>query len=280
MTTIAQALALGQQRLSFVENPSLESQILLSHVLQCERSFFYTWPEKILSEQHFEQFSHLVQRREKHEPIAYLVGQKEFWSATFKVTPSTLIPRSETELLVEKMLECLPEGPLELVDLGTGSGIIACTLALLRPQWHIYAVDICLEALAIAQHNAAHLKLGNISFVHSTWLEALKGKRFAAVVSNPPYLKEDDSHLRQGDLPYEPRSALVAGPNGLEAFQAIIAQVGGYLLPEGYLAFEHGFEQGKAVSDLMTTAHFASVKTYCDLAGCERVTIGKYTHSR
>lgn len=274
MKTVAQLLAYGQEHLAAMENPRLETQILLAHTLGCERATLYAWPEKLIEEKSIEVFLALIARRKAHEPIAYLLGCKEFWSQEFLVTPHTLIPRPETELLIEKVLENLPAGPLNLVDAGTGSGIIACTLASLRPQWHITAIDICPQALSIAQKNACKLNVSNISFLEGDWLQAVGEQRFTAIVSNPPYLNAEDPHLKA--LAYEPQTALVSGPTGLEAFETMIDQAPDHLISEGYLIFEHGFDQASKIRNLLAQANFTEIHTYRDLAGCERVTVGKW----
>lgn len=276
MTTVAIQLAWARRQLNEKEHPLLEAQILLAHVLGCERVNIIAWPEKEVTPEQEAQFHQFVVRRIQHEPIAYLVGEKEFWSHAFRVTQDTLIPRPDTERLIEVILEKLPSTPLKVVDVGTGSGIIACILASLRPQWHVVGVDISTRALAIAEQNAKRLNLNNIEWVHSCWLEEVKNRQFDAIISNPPYLRADDEHLEQGDLSFEPLGALVSGRTGLEAFTAIVAQAKYCLKQNGWLLFEHGYDQAKPVQELLAQNQFSDVETFKDLNGLSRVTIGKH----
>lgn len=274
--TISQWLAFGKDALASQTLPMLEAQLLLSHVLQCDRIKLYTWHDKVLLDQQVEEFKACIQRRQNHEPMAYILGYKEFWSLTFKVTPDTLIPRSDTELLVETLLSHLPERSQQVLDLGTGCGAIACALAHSRPTWQLTAADISEKALSVAKVNAEKLGLSErIQFIQSNWFESIPEKAFDAIVSNPPYIREYDLHLLHGDLLYEPRLALTPGPSGLGAFEVIVKQCQSYLKKGALLAFEHGFDQGEMVQKILEHAGFVQVQTYRDLAGLERVTIGK-----
>lgn len=276
MNNIQQVLAWAQQRLGEEENPVLEAQILLAHVLGCDRAHVIAWPEKALAEAQVAQYSAFVERRVKGEPVAYLVGEKEFWSTIFTVTPATLIPRPETEKLVEVVLEVLPEQAITVVDVGTGSGIIACTLARLRPMWRVIGVDCSGSALAVARSNAQRLGLERIQWVHSEWLHSLRESQVEAIVSNPPYLREADPHLiTQKGLAFEPREALVAGKTGLEAYEIIAKQAAMRLAQGGHLIVEHGDDQGSSVRSLFKMHHFEEVDTRQDWGGRERVTRGK-----
>jgi len=277
MTTIAELLEWGKEVLIKHDVPQLEAQVLLAYVLGCDRAYLYAWPENEVSEENIKQYQEIIRRREQHEPIAYLVGNKEFWSLAFKVSKDTLIPRADTELLVQTVLDNLPQTMQSVVDVGTGCGIIACTLAHQRPNWQVYGVDISAQALEIARINAHDLHISNVEFIESNWLQNLKGKSFDAIIGNPPYIREGDVHLIHGDLLYEPKIALTPGPTGLEAFQIILSQCPFYLKPNGLIAFEHGFDQADKVAELLTRAGFDNIKTFQDFSGNQRVTIGRFS---
>lgn len=273
MSLIEQALAQGISR--------LEAEILLTHVLGVERSALLAWPHQAVLEQDSQQFLSLISRRVKGEPIAYLTGKKEFWSLSFKVTPSVLIPRPETELVVELALKLLPDLKklYRVLELGTGSGAIALALARERPQWSIFATDISQTALAVAQNNAHHLAVSNVKFYQGDWFAALSKleiyqKQFDVILSNPPYLADHDPHLQQADLRFEPESALKAGPSGLEALKKIIEEARNYLAPKGWLILEHGFDQAAALQALFQANGYQRCHCYQDLAGLDRVTVG------
>lgn len=273
MATIASLLAWAEEQLKS-QNSRMESQILLAHVLQCERAVFYTWPMREISEDLVLQFEALVQRRLKHEPIGYILGHREFWSLPFQVNSATLIPRHETELLVQTVLDLLPNTAQHIVDVGTGCGNIACALAHERSAWQVLGVDISEDALRVAKQNATTLKLNNVSFLQSNWLEKCGDMHFDAVIGNPPYIRANDVHLIHGDLVFEPSIALTPGRTGLEAYQAILAEVTRVLKPGGLVAFEHGFDQGEAVRELLKTVGLREIKTVRDASGNERVTLG------
>jgi release factor glutamine methyltransferase len=217
----------------------------------------------------------LANRRVAGEPVAYITGRRGFWSLDLHVSPDTLIPRPETELLVELALEHLPaSGPVTVLDLGTGSGAIALALAKEQPLARIIAVDASLAALSIAQANAAELRVGNIKFMHGDWYAGLAGQRVEVIVSNPPYIEAADAHLGQGDLRFEPRSALASGEDGLDDIRVIVAEAPEHLSPNGWLLIEHGWNQGAAVRRLFSTAGFVDVVTEQDLEQRDRVTLG------
>jgi release factor glutamine methyltransferase len=270
------ALKEAQQLLQNVENAQLEAEILLAHVLQKSRSYLLTWPEKILTETDQERFFALIKKRQQGEPIAYLTGHREFWSLDLLVTPAVLIPRPETELLVELTLQQVKDERACIADLGTGSGAIALALALERPSWTIFATDQSEAALEVAKQNAKRLNVGNISFHHGEWFHALPQKKFHAIVSNPPYIAEEDVHLSEGDLRFEPRKALIASEEGLKDLKEIILQGKNYLISQGVVILEHGFNQGKDVISIFRKAGYTDVSTYQDLAGLDRVTIASW----
>lgn len=274
--TIAELLKWGTQVLKqMADLPALEAQVLLAHVLGKDRSFLYTYPEKEVTETEADQFQALINRRLSHEPIAYLVGHKEFWSLDFEVTKDTLIPRADTELLVKTVLEKLDDKPKMVVDLGTGCGAIACSLAFERKNWEVIGLDISKEAIQVATLNAQKLQIPNISFIQSDWFSQLPVKAYDAIVGNPPYIRGGDVHLIHGDLPYEPQIALTPGPIGLEAFMRILKDCHRFLKENGLLAFEHGFDQREALTGLFEKAGFKDIETFQDYAGKDRVTLGR-----
>ncbi len=258
------------------DSAALEAEVLLGEVLQRPRSWLYAHNQDSVGPDQQRQFLDLLQRRADGEPLAYLLGQREFWSLMLQVSPDTLIPRPDTERLVELALQHMPpERPLQVVDLGTGSGAIALALAHERPQAHVLAVDCSLAALQIAQVNARHLGLQQVGFVQSDWSEALGSASCDLIVSNPPYLRLEDPHLQQGDLRYEPSVALLAGADGLDAIRHIVSTAPACLHPGGWLLLEHGFEQGAAVRQLLHDRGLIEVTTELDIEHRERVSLGR-----
>ncbi len=253
---------------------SLEQDILLAHVLKKPRSYILAHRDEPLTPVLQIQFDELWNRFQQGEPIAYLIGHKEFWSLDLIVNEHVLIPRPETELLVELVLKHTEE-KVRIADLGTGSGAIALALARERPHWEIYATDQSQEALNVAKQNAEHLSLSNIQFLLSHWCEALPKFFFDIIVSNPPYIAEGDSHLK--DLRYEPQAALVSGRKGLDAMAEIIPSAIHYLKPGGMLFIEHGYNQGSAVTHLFKSCGYNHIQTHKDYAGLDRVTSGIIT---
>jgi release factor glutamine methyltransferase len=258
------------------DTPRLDAEILLQHSLACSRTYLYTHPETFLTTEQHLQFSQLIQQRLLGKPIAYITGTKEFWSLSLQVSKATLIPRSETELLVELTLKHLATiGQAHILDLGTGSGAIALALAAEKPDWHILAIDQSTAALQIACNNAQHLQLPHIHFLASNWFNAIPPQLFHAIVANPPYIAEYDVHLAQGDLRYEPQSALISGPDGLDDLRIIITTALHFLHPDGLLLVEHGFNQGQTVQKLFIQCNYRHVETIKDIQGRDRVTFGK-----
>lgn len=254
----------------------VDAEFLLAHFLGKTRSWLYAHADHEMDEQQCEDFDVLVQRRKQGEPVAYITGRRAFWSLDLKVTPDTLIPRPETELLVELALSRLPpETPAKILDLGTGSGAIALAIAIERPASQITAVDASASAIVIAMDNANLLKLRNVTFEQGNWYSRLGGQRFNVIVSNPPYIEDADMHLGKGDLRFEPRSALVSGPDGLDDIRTIVSEAQSHLLPGGWLLIEHGWNQGEAVRGLFRCAEFFDIETSKDLEQRERVTFGR-----
>ena len=254
----------------------LETRILLGHVLGLSRVQLITRSEQILTAQEAHQLESLLSRRLDGEPIAYLTGEREFYGLPFAVTPAVLIPRPETELLVELAIEKLPSGG-RAIDLGTGSGAIAVALACNRPDAQVTALDASEAALDVARGNAQRNGV-QVEFLHSDWYRSLDeagNTKFDLVVSNPPYIVSGDRHLSQGDLRFEPLDALTDHGDGLSALRTIIAGAPGHLAPGGWLLMEHGYDQAGAVRELLGAAGFGEVCSWCDLAGIERVSGGK-----
>lgn len=273
-----QALRMAQHALLGSDTAQIDAELLLGAALGATRAGLYAWPERVLSPSEQSRFESLLERRILGEPVAYILGEREFWSLRLRVTPVVLIPRPETELLVETALS-LPQaeagaGPLRVADLGTGSGAIALALASERPHWQIVATDQSAAALQVASDNAIGLGIHNVSFRQGSWCEALPEGLFDILVSNPPYIDSQDAHLTQGDLRFEPVSALAAPGQGLDDLRAICRAAPRHLAPDGWLLLEHGFEQGEKVAQLLTEAGFIGVRTLPDLAGLPRVTLG------
>ncbi len=255
---------------------SIEVRTLLQAVLQVNHAYLLSHPEYQLNEEQYARFSAWFERRLSGEPIAYILGEREFFGLNFRVTPATLIPRPETELLVELALQRIsPQGNCRVLDMGTGSGAIALSIAHERPNAEVVAVDASEAALEITQLNVQQLKLKNVQLIHGNWFAALQGERFDVIVSNPPYIAADDTHLTQGDLRFEPRSALASGTDGLEDIRHICAHAKDYLHADGWLLFEHGYNQAESVRALLKLSGFSDVFSAQDLAGIERVSGGK-----
>ncbi|WDD97719.1 peptide chain release factor N(5)-glutamine methyltransferase [Thalassomonas actiniarum] len=255
------------------DSARLDAQVLLCHVLGKELSYLHTWPEKIIADEVFVHFIRLLERRQNGEPVAYITGIKEFWSLPLKVSPATLIPRPDTEVLVEQVLACHQQNKLNCLDLGTGTGAIALALASEQPGWQLDAVDFNIDAVALARENARQLKLERVKIYQSDWFKQVaKDKKFEVIVSNPPYIDGGDKHLSEGDVRFEPETALVAAENGLADIITIATGAKDYLADGGSLYFEHGFEQGLAVRKILTGLGYTDAKTTKDFAGNDRIT--------
>lgn len=257
------------------ESPRRDAEILLGFVTGKTRTFILAFGETPLSADQQQQLATLLARRARGEPVAHLVGEREFWSLPLFVSPATLIPRPDTECLVEQALSRLPASPCRILDLGTGTGAIALALASERPDCHVIAVDVIPEAVALAQRNAAHLGMKNVEILQSSWFSALDGQPFSLIVSNPPYIDEQDPHLAQGDVRFEPLTALVAAENGLADLHSIIADARQYLQAGGWLLLEHGWQQGAAVREIFERYGWQQVETCRDYGGNERLTLGQ-----
>ncbi|HET6492139.1 MAG TPA: peptide chain release factor N(5)-glutamine methyltransferase [Burkholderiales bacterium] len=254
---------------------ALDARVLLCHVTQRDAAYLIAHAEESLDPQRAGAFDTLVARRAAGEPIAYITGTREFFGLDFHVTPAVLIPRPETELLVELALARIaPNEESQVLDLGTGSGCVASSIARHRPHARVTAVDCSTEALSLARENAQALGIRNIVFATGEWFGPVPGQRFDLIVANPPYVAEDDPHLALGDLRFEPRIALVAGADGLDAIRAIVAGAERHLEPRGWLLLEHGYDQGAGCRALLQAAGFRDIRSWRDLAGHERVSGG------
>ena len=277
MPTIKTLLANAANTLTcHSDSPLLDAEVLLGFVLGKPRTYLRAWCDNTLTDQQQAAFATLVQQRQLGTPIAYLTGTREFWSRDFKVTADVLIPRPDTELLIELSLALIPKNQaVQLIDLGTGSGIIAITLAAERPDARVIAVDASLAALAVAQHNARQHQLSNIEFYQSDWFSNVPKSLFDLIVSNPPYIDPEDTHLQQGDVRFEPKTALIAEDRGLSDIQIIADQARSYLKPAGHLLIEHGYNQATQVQAIFNARAYDKVQSYRDLSGQPRVTHGQ-----
>jgi release factor glutamine methyltransferase len=299
--TIASLIEQGYRLLNDIsDSPKLDAQILLCFVIDKPASFLLTWPENILTAANIEQYQALLLRRQQSEPIAYIVGVREFWSLPFYVSPATLIPRPDTETLIELVLDlyqqpCFSKSYVDnnslaiddlsaqdnisCLDLGTGTGAIALSLASEMPLWDIHAIDFNIDAVKLAQRNAKNLALTQVNIYQSDWFSQIcVDKKFNVIVSNPPYIDEDDIHLSQGDVQFEPKSALVAQDNGLADIRHIAKQARSYLTDNGSLFFEHGYQQAEDVQNILMELGYIKAHTVKDLSGNDRITWARFMH--
>ncbi len=256
-------------------DPNVDAAWLLCHVTGKNQAWLRAFAEQPLSPTQWSAFQQLIARRSAGEPVAYLTGRQGFWTLELEVTPDTLVPRPDTELLVETALALLDDGPYQVIDLGTGTGAIALALASERPQWRMFATDIDRNSLQLAQRNAAHHRLG-VSILESHWLRQLGGQRFHLIVSNPPYIRADDPHLQGNGVRYEPLRALVSGADGLDDIREIIASAPQHLFDGGWLLLEHGHDQAAAVRALFAGSGWHDIGTHQDLGSNDRVTLARW----
>ncbi|MCK5894723.1 MAG: peptide chain release factor N(5)-glutamine methyltransferase [Endozoicomonadaceae bacterium] len=259
----------------YSNTPALDVELLLCHVLDKPRTWLFTWPDYELTTGQLSAIEQLIDLRLRGHPIAHLIGTWDFWNLTLKVTPATLIPRPDTELLVEQALRCFGQEARKVADLGTGTGAIALALAVERANWQVVGSDRIEAAVELARYNADINGLYSVRFYTGSWCEALPDKHYDLIVSNPPYIRADDLHLQQGDVRFEPDSALISGADGLDDIRIIASQTATYLKPRGWLLLEHGYDQGSDVRDILAEQHFTAVETVRDLAGHDRVTRGR-----
>jgi release factor glutamine methyltransferase len=272
----AELLRTGATALASAGVDERDAAMLLAHSLGVTRTQLMMELDTLVTAAARALYGRLITRRAAGEPTAYLMGKREFWSLPLAVTPAVLVPRPETELLVERALALCATSAAHILDLGTGSGAVALALASERPSWHVTATDRSPDALAVAQSNAARLQLTNVACYVSDWFGALGGRRFALIVSNPPYVAADDAALLADGVRFEPRAALVAGADGLDALRSIVAATPAHLESGGALALEHGATQGLAVRELLVAQGFHHVRSHRDFAGHERVTEGRW----
>jgi release factor glutamine methyltransferase len=277
--SIAQCLRLAHELESVSDSARLDIELLLCHVLQKNRTYLFTWPDKTLTAEQEKVFNDFFARRKSGEPIAHILGQREFWSLSLAVNNSTLIPRPDTEPLVELVLELFGDDAAQqqrnCLDLGTGTGAIILAIASEKPHWQLVGVDKSVDAVALAEKNRSHLQFAHVKIQQSDWYAAIPTQQFDVIVSNPPYIDPQDPHLEQGDVRFEPRSALIADNQGLADLELIIQQSWNYLREQGWLLLEHGYDQGQTVRDFLTARGFTQVETRNDLGGNERVTLGR-----
>ncbi|MGX5914429.1 peptide chain release factor N(5)-glutamine methyltransferase [Aliidiomarina sp. Khilg15.8] len=250
----------------------LDAQLLLQHVLQCDRQYLYMHPERKLTESEWQAYRDLIRQRREGRPIAYICGEREFWSLPFLVNDSTLIPRPDSEILVEQALRLDLPAQARVLELGTGSGAIALALASERPEWRIDAVDRSAAAVDLAQQNRAKLALHQVNIFASDWFSEVADEGYDLIISNPPYIAQEDQHLQQGDVRFEPETALIADNDGYADLQTIIEQAPGYLNRGGWLLLEHGYEQGRQVHNFFAEKGYEKVNTVPDYANLDRVT--------
>ena len=271
--TISNLLKLSVELADVSDSPRLDIEIILSYVLGKDRTHLYTWPDQCLSSLEQAHFNELFRCRVNGEPVAYITKRREFWSLSLKVSPVTIIPRPETELLVEKALSLPLDQQISVLDLGTGTGAVALALASEKPFWEIIAVDLEFGAVAIAEENRQQLGFDNVRIHQSDWFSNLEKMQFDLIVSNPPYLCLEDKHLQEGDVRFEPLLALVAKDSGLADIHTIVSDSYLHLKPGGWLLLEHGHSQGREVRQKMIQAGFSGVETFVDLSGLDRVSV-------
>ncbi|PHM73459.1 peptide chain release factor N(5)-glutamine methyltransferase [Xenorhabdus kozodoii] len=269
-------LLYASAQLTESDSPKRDAEILLQYVTGRSRTYLIAFNETPISPEAASRLDAVLARRIQGEPIAYIVGEREFWSLPLAVSPATLIPRPDTECLVEKALELLPDSSALILDLGTGTGAIALALASERHDCQITGVDINPDAVALAKHNAAKLSFHNVNFLQSEWFSTVGERQFDMIVSNPPYIDEHDLHLREGDVRFEPATALIAAQNGMADLQIIVEQARHFLLPSGWLLLEHGWKQGIVVRNLFLEQGYQQIATFQDYGGNERITVGQW----
>ena len=276
---IDKALAWAVEQLEGGESPSVDAKVILANILGKSQTYLFTWPDKTLADTERTLFEVAVAKRKRGEPVAYIIGKRDFWTLSLFTSPDTLIPRPDTEVLVKQVLNWANDHlshPLSICDLGTGTGAIALALASELPEASVTGVDFQQGAVKLATRNAQANNITNTRFVQSDWFNALNGQTFDIIVSNPPYIEETSPYLDEGDVRFEPKTALTSGHDGLDDIKHIIDNAPEYLNKGALLAFEHGFDQGTAVNALLANAGFVDVKTVKDYGDNDRVTLGQW----
>lgn len=279
--TIAQALSWAKSQLiahnisddGVHDSAAIDSKVLLANCLQRERVYLHTWPEKYLDEPQMKTFQQYISQRLLGHPVAHIIGYRDFWSLRLNVSPATLIPRPETELLIEMVLDLNLTEHCNVLDLGTGTGAIALALASENPTWSITGVDKSTHAVTLAEDNAMINKLERVNFIQSDWFSAVEHRQFDLIVTNPPYIEDNNHYLQQGDVRFEPKSALTSGLDGLDDIRQIISQSQTYLIHNGWLVIEHGFEQSLSVKNILRDHGFSHIRSELDLNGLPRITL-------
>ena len=278
-STVAQCLQLASMLESISDSARLDIELILCHILQKNRTWLFTWPDQTLNDEQQRLFEVFFQRRKAGEPVAHIIGQREFWSLPLAVNNSTLIPRPDTELLVESALELFsgdePGRERKCLDLGTGTGAIVLALASEKPHWQLLGVDKSADAVALAEKNRSQFNFNHVRIHKSDWFAQIQAQMFDVIVSNPPYVDPQDPHLDQGDVRFEPRSALIADKHGLADIEFIICESWNYLTGGGWLLLEHGYDQADAVCELLRARGFTAIATRRDFGGNQRVSIGQ-----
>ncbi|WOT05947.1 peptide chain release factor N(5)-glutamine methyltransferase [Shewanella youngdeokensis] len=277
LLTISGALKWASSQLDAIsDSASLDAEVMLLHIINKPRSYLYTWPEKELSSEQVSEFKEMLAKRLRGNPIAHIVGEREFWSLPFRVNPTTLIPRPDTEILVETALNLPLATNAKVLDLGTGTGAIALSLAHERSEWQVCAIDKVEDAVELAIENRTNLKLDQVDVFQSDWFDAVECYDFNLIVSNPPYIDEEDEHLSQGDVRFEPQSALTAPQKGFADLFHIAACARDYLAPGGYLLLEHGYQQAIELRKKLTELGYENVATVRDFGSNDRCTMGRW----
>ncbi|MBT3135067.1 peptide chain release factor N(5)-glutamine methyltransferase [Alteromonas sp. ALT199] len=276
---IDNALTWAVKQLEGGESPSVDAKVMLANILDKSQTYLFTWPDKMLNATEKAEFENAVAKRKRGEPVAYIIGKRDFWTLSLFTSPDTLIPRPDTEVLVEHVLNWANENPsnaLSICDLGTGTGAIALALASEIPEASVTGVDFQQGAVNLATRNAEANGITNAQFMQSDWFSALTGQTFDMIVSNPPYIEETSPYLNEGDVRFEPKTALTSGCDGLDDIKHIINNAPQFLNKGALLAFEHGFDQGTVVNTLLADAGFVDVKTIKDYGDNDRVTLGQW----
>lgn len=281
--TIEQALSWAKEQLSahgvsddgLHDSAAIDSKVLLAACLQREQVYLHTWPEKWLDELQVKKFQEYIAQRSLGHPVAHIIGYRDFWTLRLKVSAATLIPRPETERLVEIALTLNVVENASVLDLGTGSGAIALALSSENPNWLIIGLDKSAQAVALAQENAINHKLQRVNFIQSDWFSAIEQGQFDLIVTNPPYIEDNNQYLLQGDVRFEPIGALTSGLDGLDDIRLIVSKSKSYLNDNGWLLIEHGYQQSEQVSDIFRAHGFSQIRSELDLNGLPRVTLGR-----